>query len=186
MEFKKIIQQKIILKKLFPNLNDKSGIYIMKREEGGFRYGYVGQAKHILTRLASHMLGKEMHIDKSLLKHGLYSDKNPHGWNIGFINCHEEELDEKEQHYIALYANAGYQMRNKTSGSQGVGKQAINDYKPAKGYHDGLKQGYKNAQKFVAGLFEKNLTFSIKGKAGVRNKKAYDKFEGFLKGDNNI
>ena len=33
-------------------LNDSSGIYVLVRtDENGIKYAYVGQAKHVLTRL---------------------------------------------------------------------------------------------------------------------------------------
>ena len=36
-----------------PTLNDNSGIYFLTREDSnGFKYAYIGQAKHILSRLA--------------------------------------------------------------------------------------------------------------------------------------
>ena len=78
-------------------LNNDSGIYMLTRiDENGFKYAYIGQAKHILTRLAQHMVGYQ-HIDLSLKNHGLYSDKNEYGWNVIYYNCSEEELDDKEQ-----------------------------------------------------------------------------------------
>ena len=124
-----------------PNLDDKSGIYFLTRvDENGFSYAYVGQAKHILSRLAQHLVGYQ-HIDLSLKKHGLYSDDNDFGWKVNFMHFDECDLDKWEQHYIKVYANNGYQLRNKTSGSQGEGKRQIDDYRPQKGYYDGLAQG---------------------------------------------
>lgn len=56
-----------------PRLDDKSGIYFLTRtDENGFKYAYIGQAKHILTRLSQHMVGYQ-HIDLSIKKHGFYS-----------------------------------------------------------------------------------------------------------------
>ena len=52
------------------NVTETSGIYILIREENGFKYAYVGQAKHLLTRLAQHLSGYQ-HIDLSIKKHGL-------------------------------------------------------------------------------------------------------------------
>ena len=100
--------------KLNDKLNDNSGIYILTRiDENNIKYAYIGRAKHILTRLAQHMVGYQ-HIDLSLKKHGLYSDINNYGWNVNSINCDESDLDDKEKYYIAEYANKGYQLRNKT------------------------------------------------------------------------
>ena len=151
-------------------LNNDSGIYMLTRiDENGFKYAYIGQAKHILTRLAQHMVGYQ-HIDLSLKNHGLYSDKNEYGWNVIHYNCSEEELDDKEQYYIKEYADNGFQLRNKTSGSQGKGKTKINEFKPSKGYQDGLKQGYKNASKEIANLFDKHLDY-LKKLANLANQK---------------
>ena len=159
---------------------ETSGIYILTREENGFKYAYIGQAKHLLTRLAQHLSGYQ-HIDLSLKKHGLYSKENPCGWDIGWFLCPITELDQREQEYIKEYANAGYQLRNKTSGSQGVGKQGLDVQKSPKGYRDGLAQGYKNAQKEVANLFEKHLIFAKKSdKPNKLQEKAIEKFKAFL------
>ena len=46
---------------------DDSGIYWFARSENGFDYCYVGQAKHLLTRLAQHLSGYQ-HIDLSIKK----------------------------------------------------------------------------------------------------------------------
>lgn len=163
-----------------PTATERTGIYIMKREEDGFKYAYVGQAKHLLTRLAQHLTGYQ-HIDLSIKKHGLWSENNPTGWKIGIIECELSELDELEQKYILAYANKGYQMRNVTNGGQGEGKTNIKESRPARGYHDGLQQGYKNAQKYVAHLFDKHLTYDKKSpKPNKIQEKAMQKFEDFL------
>ena len=162
------------------DLNDQSGIYILTREEDGFKYAYVGQAKHILTRLAQHLVGYQ-HIDLSLKKHGLYSEDNPSGWKVGALNYPIEQLDEMEQFYILKYAQYGYQLRNKTAGGQGEGKSQIDEYRPAKGYRDGLKQGYKNASKEISNLFDKHLDYKCKSdKPNKNQEKAKEKFEAFL------
>ena len=167
--------------KLNDKLNDNSGIYILTRiDENNIKYAYIGQAKHILTRLAQHMVGYQ-HIDLSLKKHGLYSDINNYGWNVNSINCDESDLDDKEKYYIAEYANKGYQLRNKTAGGQGEGKSQIDEYRPHKSYRDGLEQGYKNASKEIANLFEKHLNYSKKSDKPNKNQdKAIEKFEEFL------
>jgi hypothetical protein len=169
------------LLKAFSYLTEASGIYILTREENGFKYAYVGQAKHLLTRLAQHLKGYQ-HIDLSIKKHGLKSEDNPTGWDITTIRFDEKELDKQEQFFIKQYANAGYQMRNKTAGGQSDGKFEIAETKPSKTYRDGLKQGYKNAQKEVAHYFEKSLDYSIKGKENKNKLKAYAKFKDFLGG----
>ena len=114
-----------------PDIPETSGIYILTREESGFKYAYIGQAKHLLTRMAQHLNGYQ-HIDLSLKKHGLWSEKNPCGWKVMWEAFTEEELDVAEQLYIKEYANRGYQLRNKTIGGQGKGKQGLDDQKAPK------------------------------------------------------
>lgn len=161
-----------------PKLDDKSGIYFLTRvDEDGFKYAYIGQAKHILTRLAQHLVGYQ-HIDLSLKKHNLYSADNPYGWKIGFMHFSISQLDEKEQHYIKMYADNGYQLRNKTSGSQGVGKSQIDDYRPQKGYRDGLKQGRLNLARELKGIIDKHLIVSLKPEKAT-NKVSIKQFEKF-------
>ena len=164
-----------------PGLNNMSGIYFLTREdEDGFLYAYVGQAKDILQRLCSHLVGYQ-HIDLSLKKHGLYSKDNPYGWKVNYKTFPVSQLDEKEQYYIKQYALNGYQLRNKTSGSQGQGKRQIDEYKPSRGYRDGLAQGRKNSSKEIAHLFDKHLSYSTKNNPPTKNQqKAAEKFEDFL------
>ena len=163
---------------LNPDLDNESGIYFLTREENGIKYGYVGQAVKILNRMVSHLSGYQ-HIDLSLKKHGLYDEeKNPNGWKIGFLHYPESELDKWEQHWIREYANAGYQMRNKTAGGQGEGKVQMDEYKPAKGYRDGLAQGRKNLAKELKSIIEKHLTVMIKPEK-ANNKVSQGQFEKF-------
>lgn len=174
------------LLKVNPNLDEKSGIYFLTRtDEDGINYAYIGQAKHIITRLAQHMVGYQ-HIDLSLKKHGLYSEDNIFGWKIGFMHFTQEKLDEMEQFYIKKYAQAGYQLRNKTSGSQGAGKKQIDEYRPQKGYYDGLKQGKKVLARELTNIIEKHLKISLKeGKENNKvSMKAFGKFNDLLNEDN--
>lgn len=165
-----------------PDVNDESGIYILTRHDSGFKYAYVGQAKHLLTRLAQHLSGYQ-HIDLSIKKHGLYSDTNPTGRKIEYANCPEEQLDNNERLLISDYANRGYQLRNKTAGGQDSGKFGIADNRPAKGYHDGLQQGYENARKEIKHLFDLHLTATIKAnKPNKTQEKALQKFYYFING----
>lgn len=145
-----------------PKLDDDSGIYFLTRiDENCIKYAYIGQAKHILTRLAQHLVGYQ-HIDLSLKRHGLYSEKNQYGWRIGFLHFSKSELDEKEKHYIQQYALSGYQLRNKTAGGQGEGKQQIDEYRPQKGYRDGIAQGRKNLARELSDIIQKHLVISLK------------------------
>lgn len=165
--------------KVCPTANEKSGIYILTREEDGFKFAYIGQAKHILTRLAQHLSGYQ-HIDLSIKKHGLWSESNPTGWGIDFIECEESQLDEMEQRYIKEYASQGFQLRNATTGSQGKGKKDIAD-NPRKGYQAGLKQGYENARKDIKHLFGLHLDYMPKKNPPTKlQEKAVKKFEEFI------
>lgn len=166
-----------------PDVPERSGIYAFVRAESGFRYAYVGQAKHLLTRLAQHLNGYQ-HIDLSIKKHGLWSESNMTGWKIRFMELPEDQLDEAEQKFIKVYADKGYQLRNKTIGGQGVGKAGMDDNRSPKGYRDGLAQGYKNAQRYVARLFEKHLVYRQKSdKPNKNQEKAARKFAEFLEVD---
>jgi hypothetical protein len=117
-----------------------------------------------------------------LKKRGWYSEENPYGWDLNIIHYPESELDKWEQHWILQYTKQGYQCRyNKTAGGQGEGKEKINEYRPQKGYRDGLNQGYKNASREVANLFDKHLTYSKKSDKPNKNQdRAAEKFEDFL------
>ena len=166
--------------KAYGDIPNTSGIYFLFREEDGIKYAYVGQAKHILSRLAQH-LSTYQHIDLSLRKHGFYDPfDNPTGYVCEWMEMSEDKLDEAERFFIKKYANLGYQMRNKTIGGQNAGKNGMGNQKEAKGYYDGLKQGYLNAQKYIAGLFKKNLVVSINGNDGVLKQRALQKFKDFI------
>ena len=186
MNFKQVkaIEQKNKqrLLKAFPELTEESGIYFLIRYENGFKYAYIGQAKHILTRLAQHLKGYQ-HIDLSLKKHGLWSEENKTGWKIDFIIYPEKELNYKEQMWIRNYANAGYQLYNHTTGSQGTGKAVLGEQKERKGYNQGLHNGYEKARKEIAKLFDKNLIYIINGKTNKNKEKAFEKFTQFIKGE---
>lgn len=167
---------------LNPDLWEESGIYIFTRkDELGIKYAYIGQAKHILTRLAQHLVGYQ-HIDLSIKKHGLYSEKNQYGWTVRSLHFPENELDNREREFILKYANMGYQLRNKTAGGQDEGKVVI-DQKPTKGYLQGKEYGYEQCRKWVAELFTKYLDFSVKGNTNKIKERAFDRFEKFLKGE---
>lgn len=169
---------------IYPALSDTSGIYILTREdEDGFRYAYIGQAKHILTRLAQHSVGYQ-HIDLSLKSHGLISKDNPHGWQIDkIVKCQEQYLDDMEQKLIKQYADLGYQLRNKTSGSQGKGKRKIDDFKPSKTYTEGLNQGRKQLAKELSHIRDLHLEISLKKPDNKVSQKALAKFNSLINPD---
>lgn len=161
-----------------PYVDEKSGIYFLTRtDEDGFRYAYIGQAVNLLSRLAGHLKGYQ-HIDLSIKSHGLYSTDNIYGWKIGFMHYPAEELDKWEQYWIKKYADGGYQLRNKTSGSQGEGKKQIAEYKPPKGYRDGIQQGRINLARELSNIADKHLVISLKPEKQNNSisQKQYQKF----------
>lgn len=168
--------------KVNPYVDDKSGIYFLTRiDEAGIKHAYIGKAEHLLTRLSQHLLGYDQYIDRSLKKHKLYSNENYFGWKIGFEHFEIDELDSKEQYYIREYANDGYQLKNKNSGGT-IGKVQIDEYRPVKGYYDGLQQGRKNLAKELSHIIEKHLVISLKEEK-KNNKvsiKALEKFQSLL------
>lgn len=149
--------------KICPRISDGSGIYFLTRtDEDGINYFYIGQAVKLLTRMCSHMTGYQ-HIDLSLRKRGWYSENNPYGWRLNFKHYAPKDLDEMEQYWILQYTKKGYQARyNKTSGSQGKGKEKINEFRPAKGYHDGIRQGKITLARQLTDIIQKHLTIKIK------------------------
>lgn len=159
---------------LEPRLSERSGIYILYREENGIKFAYVGQAKHILTRLAQHLSGYQ-HIDLSLKKHGLYSEDNPCGYKVAYECCHELYLDERERHWIKEMANKGYQLRNKTLGGQDEGKGGLDNQKSSRNYHDGLAQGRKSLAKELKHIIDTHLEVRVR-KENKITQKALAKF----------
>ena len=177
----KAIQRQNIqrLKKLNPDIDNKSGIYFLTRNEPQI---YIGQARHLDERLASHLSGYEQHIDRSLKVHGLYSEDNPYGYKVNFLHYPESKLDEMEQYYIQLYAEKGWSLKNKTAGSQGVGKVKIADFKPAKGYRDGINQGRKNLARELSHIIDTHLTVGLKPEKQNNkvSQRAFEKFKELL------
>lgn len=179
---KKANEEKI--KRLCPGAEQSSGIYCFYRvDSNDFHFCYIGQAAkdNLLSRCADHLQGYKQHIDLSIRKHGLYDEeKNPYGYKLMVLcYCSPDKCDEMEQFYIKKYADDGWQLKNVETGGKS-GKTDLNERKPAKGYRDGLIQGYKNAQRDVSKWFEKNLTYMINGKPNKNKEKAYDKFTDFL------
>lgn len=169
-----------------PKLNEKPGIYFLLRvDENGFKYAYIGQAStSVIHRLASHLVGYKQWIDLSLKKHKLYSEDNPYGWRVEFLNFPESQLDEKEKEYIKKYADAGYQLRNVSVGGQGENRDAgqIGERKQAKGYYDGLAQGRLNLARELSHIIDKHLIVSLKPEKQNNkvSQKALEKFNGLL------
>ena len=186
--YKNIAREKAIEQKnrdklleINPGLKDVCGIYFLtRRSEENINYFYIGQAsKSILGRLEQHLSGYQ-HIDLSIKKRGFYSADNPYGWKIGFREYPQDELDKWEQYWILEYQKHGYQCRyNKTGGGQGAGKEKINEYRPAKGYRDGIRQGKMSLARELSHIIDKHLVISIQ--PGKENNKvsirALEKFK---------
>lgn len=174
------------LLKVNPKLDDESGIYFLTRtDEDNISYFYIGQAVHILTRLAQHLVGYQ-HIDLSIKKRGLYSADNPYGWKVNFMHYPKYELDKWEQYWILEYTKRGYQCRyNKTGGGQGEGKEKINEFRPSKGYRDGIKQGKINLARELSSIAEKHLTIEIRDdkKNNKVSQKQFEKFKELMNED---
>jgi len=194
VDYKKLRQAKAIettnrkrLMKINPKLDDGSGIYFLTRtDENEISYFYIGQAVHIIQRMCSHLTGYQ-HIDLSIKKRGFYSGENPFGWKINFIHYPVEQLDKMEQYWILEYTKKGYQCRyNKTSGSQGEGKEKINEFRPAKGYRDGIQQGKITLARELKHIIDIHLNVSIRPEK-ANNKvsiKALEKFNDLLNEEN--
>lgn len=172
---------------LNPELDDKSGIYFFTRtDEDGVNHAYIGQAStSLLNRCAQHLSGYQ-YIDLSLKNHGLYdAQNNPYGYKLGFTHYPVEELDKWEEYWILQYAKAGYQLKNRTGGKQGKGKKQIAEYRPAKGYYDGLAQGRKNLARELKSIIDKHLLVMLKPDkaANKTSQKMLDKFWDLLNTD---
>ena len=172
------------LLKVNPNLNDRSGIYFLTRtDENDISYFYIGQAVNIIQRMCGHLTGYQ-HIDLSIKKRGFYSEENHYGWKLNFINYPKSDLDKMEQYWILEYTKRGYQCRyNKTAGGQGEGKEKIYEFKPSRGYRDGLKQGEKNLARELSSIAEKHLKIEIRDdkKHNKISQRQYEKFMDLLK-----
>lgn len=168
------------IKKVCPNIQNKSGLYFYTRESDGFKFCYVGKSVKLIDRLVSHSMGYEQHIDLSLKKYKLFSDKNPDGWKISYKYFPLDELDQKEREYILKAHQNGYQLYNVEIGGT-VGKSDIGIRREPKGYKKGVEYGYLKAKKEVANLFEKHLDYACKNPNNKNHQKAKLKFEDFLR-----
>lgn len=122
----------------------------------------------------------------SIKKHGLWSEENQTGWVIHFLAFPKEQLDEKEQYYIKKYANAGYQLRNITGGSQGKGKKSLGNGKQPKTYTEGVVQGEKNMAKRIKHLFDLHLDYKPKKEPPTRlQEKAMQKLQDIFEYERN-
>lgn len=166
------------IRKELPFITEESGIYAFYREdESGLNFAYIGQARHLLTRLAQHLSGYQ-HIDLSIKKRGFWSKKNPNGWSCTVFFCKEDELDEQEKRWIKDYAEKGYQLLNKTAGGQGEGKVQIAEFRPKLTYRDGLRQGKLALARDLNHIIDKHLTIELKDakKGNKTSQRALEKF----------
>lgn len=173
------------IKKICPGIPYSSGIYVFFRDdETGLHMAYCGQTVSLCERCAAH-LAEYDHIGLSLKKRGFYSEDNPYGWKLIYKTCPKEDLDEEERLTIKNFANKGYQLYNVSSGGQGKGRTKIGEYRPAKGYREGIAQGRKNLAKELSDIIDKHLVVSIKPDK-VNNKvsiRQYQKFKELLENE---
>lgn len=166
------------IKNIYPEITEESGVYIYSRydiEDCEIKV-YIGQAKHLLTRLAGHMIGHDSHIDKSLKKWKLATDENPNGWYIAFQNVDLENLDKVETVLIENYRNdTNCECYNITDGGQGKGKTTQNGYTQRKGYRDGQEAGRIRLCKELKHIIDLHLDITPK-KDNKSDNKALDKF----------
>lgn len=161
-----------------PGMPLRPGIYVFYRDdETGLQFAYVGQAKKLLERCANHFMCYD-HLGLSLTKRKFFSESNPYGWRLSYEECDIDDLDIKEKEKIREIGNKGYQLYNKTAGGQGEGKTKINEYKPAKGYRDGVKQGRKTLQRELNHIIDSYLDIQLKPEK-QNNKTAQKQLEKF-------
>lgn len=171
----------------YPKTPKGCGIYVLTRKENGELKAYIGQSIHTLQRMAEHMVDYNSHIDKSLKIYGLKTILNPQGWKLESIECDRDKLDIVETNYVADYIKKGYDVYNKTSGGQGVGKRQIAEYKERKGYRQGTEIGYKRAVKDISELLAR-VEFTVKpkltqkGTESVNSVKAVERLKEILGG----
>lgn len=174
MNFRQVMAIKSKYRRLLLESNDKlnelPGIYMLTHKKNGIKRAYVGQAKNVIDRLATHFMNYDNQIDFSLRKRKLKTADND-GWEVDFFNCSIKDLDEKEQEMIMLYHRAGYQLLNKTLGGQGEGKTKIVSY-GVSGYRKGCEAGKNKAIKELQELLKRvDYSFTAKkNKDGSVNK----------------
>lgn len=180
-----------IIKELWPKTRAVPGIYCFYRiDEQGFKHAYVGLAsKNLLYRMAQHLNGFDLHIDKSIRKYGLYNyvlDKSsPPKWvkkdnKFGYkccvmCECREDEVNEKEKYYIKYMADRAYQLKNSTQGAQDNSKSGLDINRPSKGYFEGIARGKETLCKELNYIIDKYLIITTK-KDNISHRKALDKF----------
>lgn len=170
---------KKLLKETYPGLTEDSGIYSFTRVDNdtGIKYAYVGQAKHLLSRLAQHLAGRQSHIDRSLYTRGWGSSGE---WKLGWRYTDESALDEEERTFIRKAAEQGFQLYNKTSGGQDKGKSALGDSEGIGGYRKGKAAGEEKLRLKVKEYFDKYLDPVIKGAPNKIKERKLEEFKNFI------
>ena len=176
---KKIAEERI--KKICPNIENKSGIYMWYRNAE--IKCYIGQAKGRLLDRSIDLLLQYDHLGNSIRNHGLFSKDNPTGWKLVFYYCDDDQLNDKEREEIAKYRNLGYTLYNITSGGQNEGKVDINQRQASKGYQEGLHKGYEKCKREIQVLFEKYLVAEIKEKPNKIKERKLKEFKEWLNGE---
>lgn len=181
-------EYKNLVKKICPEISEKSGIYSFYRvSEENEKCVYIGKAKNLLERTASHFLGRKSHIDKSLLKHKIYSEDNPYGWKLKVVlECDFCELDKMERMAINSLNQQYFKLYNVESGGT-KGKFDINERQQTKlkSYKNGKNLGEIKAKTYVKTMFEKYLDFVIKPPENKVKQRKFEEFKNYLGGKNN-
>jgi hypothetical protein len=167
------------LKQVCPELRHSAGIYFYLRYEEEQKFAYIGKSVDVLNRCISHHLGRKQRIDGSIDKRGYFSEENPLGWQLNVLYFDVGEINEKEQYYIDLYQNAGYELYNIESGGD-VGKTLIAERKEPKGYKKGVEYGRRKQLAEIKVFFDKYLDFVIKGKENKIKQRKLKEFANLL------
>ena len=162
-----------------------SGIYLFYRtNENNEPCVYIGQSINLLQRCAGHLSGRKTHIDKSLLKHKLYSAENPTGWKVMVLKtCNPQLLDQEEQKWIEYYKNREEVVSYNVAGGGQIDKAGDVGERfevKLKNYKTGKNKGYEKAREQVKVYFDKYLDYSIKGKPTKIKERKMQEFADFL------
>jgi hypothetical protein len=180
------------IKKLCPDIADKSGIYLFYRwkiEEQKWCM-YIGQSQtSVWERCASHLDGYKKknpsHIDNSLKTHGISTNKTS-GWMLRVLcYCRPKECNELEQKYIESYRQGERNIvYNITIGSQGKGKVDFQErnHERLMRYKNGKAKGEKAVLDKIKVYFDKYLDYVIKGKPNKTKERKLKEFEELLEG----
>lgn len=183
MKIQRENEQRIL--NIYPTMPQSSGIYMFFRDnDDGKRCVYIGQAVRLLERCGSHLSGKKSHIDKSLMKHKLFSDVNPNGWRVCILTqCPTYMLDEQERKWIDYYRNReDVEIYNVCGGGQIDKAKDIGERQQTKlkSYKNGKGLGYEKARNEVKVFFEKYLDFTIKGNTNKIKERKFNEFKEWL------